>query len=359
MLVTKSCRDVCNFHKSCICLRYNVIMEMELCQGEIQAHCTDLKDGALALVRSALFTRSIPFIKKDLELITYNTEQSITLSDIISDIMHNLTDYYYAAGEHYSEHPYYLQTITEGQIIDSRYYYDDNPIFKVKYEKLSDTTTKILFSIKDKEKCIEALDEYCLSYGYDVVFSNEDNILTCEAQDKRLYKLLTADDYNLNNFVVKDLKYIKAICYNEYLKKIGISDIEIGFDSDNKLTLKCIISAQEFVEKYGKDTSVEDNGHTPVAKTNKTQKTRKHFAPSVQDLYDYIKKYAPAKNFEIYKQDLIGEDRRNKLYCGMGELTTAVNRLNKQYKEISNSDITLMKYDKFLDCYKITDIWNN
>ncbi len=29
-------------------------MEMELKQGEIQAHCTDLLDGTLALVRSAL-----------------------------------------------------------------------------------------------------------------------------------------------------------------------------------------------------------------------------------------------------------------------------------------------------------------
>lgn len=334
-------------------------MEMELCKGEIQAHCTDLKDGALALVRSALFTRSIPFIKKDLELITYNIEQQRTLDDIISDVMYNLTDYYYAASEHYSEHPYYLQTIAEGEFVDNRHYYDNNPIFEVEYEKLSDTTTKILFSIKDKEKCIEALDEYCFIYGSDEVFNDEDNILTSEAQDKRLYKLLTADDYNLNNFVVRDLKYIKAICYNEYLKRIDISNTEIGFDSDNKLVFKCVISAQEFVEKYGKDSSTEYNEHTPISKTNKSKKARKRFAPSVQDLYDYIKKYAPAKNFEIYKEDLIGEDRRNKLYCGMGELTTAVNRLNQQYKEISNSDITLMKYDKFLDCYKITDIWNN
>ena len=93
-------------------------------------------------------------------------------------------------------------------------------------------------------------------------------------------------------------------------------------------------------------------------KQNKS-KRRTHFAPSVQDLYDYIKRYAPAKNYEIYKEDLIGEDRRNKLYCGMGELTTAVNRLNQQYKEISGSDKPLMKYDKFLNCYIITNIWED
>ena len=59
------------------------------------------------------------------------------------------------------------------------------------------------------------------------------------------------------------------------------------------------------------------------------------------------------------KEDLIGEDRKNKLYCGMGELTTAVNRLNQQYKEISGSDKPLMKYDKFLNCYIITNIWED
>lgn len=52
-----------------------LIDEMELCKGEIQAHGTDISDGALALVRSAIFIRDCNFIKNNVELIVYNQEQ--------------------------------------------------------------------------------------------------------------------------------------------------------------------------------------------------------------------------------------------------------------------------------------------
>ena len=90
-----------------------------------------------------------------------------------------------------------------------------------------------------------------------------------------------------------------------------------------------------------------------------TKKARKHFSPSVQDLYNYVKTYAQARNYQIYTYELIGE-KPEKLYETMGTLTTMVNRLNEQYREISHDDtVTLMKYDKTLECYMITDVWNN
>lgn len=328
-------------------------MEIELCKGEIQAYCNDVLDYSLALIRSALSIKDLNFITNNIELTIYNQEQLNILDKIINDVMFNFTNYYYASADNYVEHPYYMEPLVEGDML---YDYNEkciegNPLFKLEYENISDAKTKILFSIKDKEKCIQALNEYLSNYCCDCIYNDEANILTRDAQDKQLYELLAENDYNLCNFVVNDIKYLKAICYNEYQKKITIGNISLDFDASNKLTFKCIINASEFVEDYGKSITIKN------VNNDKPKKHRQHFAPSIQVLYDYLKKYAPAKNYEIYKSDLIGEDRKNKLYCGMGELTTAVNRLNEQYKEISNTDITLMKYDKFLDCYTITNIW--
>lgn len=329
-------------------------MEMEFCSEYIQAYCNDVLDGSLALIRSALFANNIEFI-------SYNQEQYNNFSVIIDDIMTNFTQYYYAVGDNYLEHPYYLETLVQGQELKDYHknYYDNNPIFKVKYEKLSDTTTRIMLSVKDRNKCIQALDEYCSSYGCDMVFNDSMNILTCEAQDKQLYNLLTENDYNLSNFVVNDPKYIKALCYNEYEDKLVITNVFLDFDKDNKLVFKCTIADKGFVENSGKDNIAENAEREAKARADKPKKPRKHFSPSIQDLYNYIKTYAQTRDYQIYPYELVGE-RPKKLYENMGTLTTMVNRLNEQYREISHDNIvTLMRYDKTLECYMITDIWNN
>ena len=338
-----------------------LIDEMELCKGEIQAHGTDISDGALALVRSAIFIRDCNFIKNNVELIVYNQEQYSYIDKIIDEVMTTFTDYYYATGEeNYLEHPYYQVTLHEGEELKDYHknYFDNNPLFKVEYKKLSNTTTKIIFTLKDKDKCLQALDEYCLKYGYDELWNDEANMLTCEVQDKQLYNLLTEKDYNLNNFVITDIKYVKALCYNEYKEKLSIANATIDIGEDNKPIFKCTIADEGFVEGYGKDDTVEDV-KTKTAKADKPKKARKHFSPSVQDLYNYVKTYAQARDYQIYTYELIGE-RPEKLYENMGTLTTMVNRLNEQYRELSHDDtVTLMKYDKTLECYMITDIWNN
>lgn len=235
-------------------------MEMELRKGEIQVYCTDVLDASLALIHSALSIRSLSFLINNVEFIAYNQEQHNTLNIIIDDIMSNFTNYYYATGDNYLEHPYYLTTLVEGEELKDYHknYFENNPIFKVEYEKISNTTTKILFSIKDKDKCIQALDEYCFSYGCDEVYNDEANTLTREAQDKQLYNLLTENDYNLSNFVVNDLKYIKALCYNEYKDKLTISNAFLNFDYEgNKLAFKCTIADEGFVEEFRKSSIAE------------------------------------------------------------------------------------------------------
>lgn len=226
---------------------------MELCADEIQAYCNDILDGSLALICSVLSVNNVEFI-------TYNQEQYDNLNRIIDDVMSKFTNYYYAAGDNYTKHPYYNVTLSVGEELKDYHknYFDNNPIFKVEYEKLSDTTIRILFSIKDKDKCLQALDEYCSSYGCDIVFNDEVNLLTCEAQDKNLYNLLTENDYNLSNFVVNDLKYIKALCYNEYKNKLVITNVFLDFDKDNKLAFKCTIADEGFVEGFGKGDTAKD-----------------------------------------------------------------------------------------------------
>lgn len=116
---------------------------------------------------------------------------------------------------------------------------------------------------------------------------------------------------------------------------------------------KCTINGGTFVEDYGKVSTQEK------VKNDKPKKPRKHFSPSVQQLYNYVRTYAEARDYMIYTSDLIG-DKPDKLYENMGTLTTTVNRLNKEYREITHDDtITLMKYDKTLECYMITNVWNN
>lgn len=217
--------------------------------------------------------------------------------------------------------------------------------------KKEDDRYKLTLSIDDTDKLIQALTSYYTRYEVDDLVNDYENMLLKEAHEKNLLGVLTADKYNLSYFHVNDIKYIKPICYGIIKETIMLHKANIKLNEDSEvIDFKCIIDCSDFVE----DTKKQK----PQIKQSKS-KRRTHFAPSVQDLYDYIKRYAPAKNYEIYKEDLIGEDRRNKLYCGMGELTTAVNRLNQQYKEISGSDKPLMKYDKFLNCYIITNIWED
>ena len=338
-----------------------MISEMEFMQGEIQSHSVDVLDSSLALIRSAMSVRDIDFITNKIEFVVNNQEQYDNLNTIIDCAMTTFTDYYYVAGEHYIEHPYYGETLIMGEpLVDyHKHYYDNNPLFDIEYKKLSDTSTQISFSIKNKDKCRQALEAYCFSYGCDCVFNEEYNTLTCEAQNEALYSLLTANAYNLSNFIVNDIKYIKAICYNEFLNKLSVVSIDINLSKDNKLIFKGIISANDFVEGYNANDTKEDTKKEPKTQKNKSKKVRKHFSPTVQELYNFIKMYAKARDYMIYPSELIGE-KPTKLYDKMGTLTTMVNRLNEQYREMTlDESITLMRYDKTLECYMITDIWDN
>ena len=63
------------------------------------------------------------------------------------------------------------------------------------------------------------------------------------------------------------------------------------------------------------------------------------------------------RDFQIYTFELVGD---GKLYPNKEALGTAVQELNKQYREIINDEtFYLMKFDRLLDCYCIKNIWKD
>ena len=291
----------------------------------------DIKDVYLAILMSAIFNNVTCKINSD--------KEKTTIKEFTEGLLNSYLPYYYAFQENYQE--FNEDDCASDEVIEFLYSDNDN--------------TSVTFTNVNHDKLMQVFDSYFKKYLEDDLGS-DDNILTSKAYNEKLYNLLTKEDYNLSKFHVKDLNYIKPICYGYYNDQIFIHNISIEFDENLDVkSFDCYADFTGFVNYAEKPKETKINSST----TSKYKHKRTHFSASVQYLYDYVKRYAPAKNYEIFKEDLIGEDRRNKLYCGMGELTTAVNRLNNQCKEIYGLDKPLMKYDKFLDCYLIQNVWDN
>jgi len=302
--------------------------------GEFLDYNDDIKDVYLAVLMSAFFNDVTCKVNSD--------NEKAMLEDFVEGLLNSYLPYYYAFQENYHE-------FKEDDCVS------DNVI---EFLHLDKDNTTVTFTNVNHDKLMQVFDSYFKKY-LENDLESEDNILTCEAYNERLHNILTKEDYNLSRFHVKDISYIKPICYGYYNDQIFIHNMSIEFDENlNVKSFDCYADFTGFVN-YANEPKETKSPTSSKVTTSKPKRKRTHFSDSVQDLYDYIKKYAPAKNYEIYKEDLIGDDRRNKLYCGMGELTTAVNRLNNQYKEIYGLDKPLMKYDKFLDCYLIQNVWDN
>ena len=302
--------------------------------AEFLDYNNDIKDVYLAILMSAIFNDVTCKVNSD--------NKKTTLEEFVEGLLNSYLPYYYAFQENYQE--FNEDDCVSDDVIEFLYSDNDN--------------TTATFTNVNHDKLMQVFDSYFKKYLEDDLGS-EDNILTSKSYNEKLYKLLTKEDYNLSKFHVKDLSYIKPICCGYYNDQIFIHNMSIEFDENlNVKSFDCYADFTGFVNYAVEPKKTETSTDSDVT-ISKYKHKRTHFSASVQDLYDYVKRYAPAKNYEIYKEDLIGEDRRNKLYCGMGELTTAVNRLNNQYKEIYGLYKPLMKYDKFLDCYLIQNVWDN
>lgn len=88
-----------------------------------------------------------------------------------------------------------------------------------------------------------------------------------------------------------------------------------------------------------------------------SNKQRNHFSPTSQMLYDYIKEHAPLNGYIIESIEICPEQDEqytNKMFNNKTNRNQAVARLNKEYKQIFNTDITLMKYDRLSNSYDIS-----
>lgn len=88
-----------------------------------------------------------------------------------------------------------------------------------------------------------------------------------------------------------------------------------------------------------------------------SNKQRNHFSPTSQMLYDYIKEHAPLNGYIIESIEICPEQDEqytNKMFNNKTNRNQAVARLNIEYKQIFNTDITLMKYDRLSNSYDIS-----
>ena len=136
---------------------------------------------------------------------------------------------------------------------------NNNFMFEVRYNKKSKTDIQILFSVTNKEKAMQALREYLYRYKCDEVYNDYENIFDYKTQKKQLYQLLTEYNYNLNQFHISDIKYIKALLDCEQAGKLIIQNDYIGFNDNNELIYKCIIYENGFITDYENNNVVTDS----------------------------------------------------------------------------------------------------
>lgn len=97
--------------------------------------------------------------------------------------------------------------------------------------------------------------------------------------------------------------------------------------------------------------------HSDNKNKNDSDKSREHFSPTSQMLYNYIKKYAPLHGYIVESIEICPEQDEqytSKMFNNKTNRNQAVTRLNKEYKEIFHTDITLMKYDRLSNSYEIS-----
>jgi len=113
---------------------------------------------------------------------------------------------------------------------------------------------------------------------------------------------------------------------------------------------------QEFTNMLSKSEPVkvsdilEESNSTIIEE--QVEPKRKKFSRQQQKMYNYLERKAKGGNFSFTKYDLSNFAPIN----GNG-LSSAINRLNKQYQEIYNTENELIKYDRSAEGYVLNNVW--
>ncbi len=221
--------------------------------------------------------------------------------------------------------------------------------------KLSVLIEEFSSTIKDKSN----LTEYCFSelkympvalYLYTKELIN----ITC----------ITHNKYRLTN---RDL-YDNDLCFDESPSTIQTFSFKISADItklDDKLKSRLNDFQNMFNEIMQCDGIISAETKTnikqiqPSENNNKdtSDKQRKRFSPTSQMLYDYIKEHAPLNGYIVESIEICPEQDEqysDKMFNNRANRNQAVKRLNKEYREIFHTDITLMKHDRLSNSYDIS-----
>ena len=242
--------------------------------------------------------------------------------------------------------------------------------------------TPAIIKIEDKVLLNKFLDDYSDSFEHDKL---ESDIEKCNFKTQ-LSQFINVIDATrkLTEYYVDKTEYVPVLLWGLRKELITFKDLDLSlFPNEeqrkqisaiekrkrkigsNEFDFSMIVDLSKFYDAYATNDKIENKNVKPKTKvvksdeSNKPKKRRKHFSPRIQELFDYIKTYADARDYMIYPSELIG-NRPEKVCEDMGNLTSMVERLNIQYQEmVQDETVSLMKYDRTLECYMIKDIWNN
>lgn len=290
----------------------------------------------------------------------------------------------YRGNLHSSQEAYYNSWKNLSEVVNS--YCKDTVITVAKpviedIENLPKRTPAVI-KVEDKVLLNKFLDDYSDSFEHDKL---ESDIEKCnfKTQLSQFTNVIDATR-KLTEYYVDKTEYVPVLLWGLRKELITFKDLDLSLFPNgeqrkqisaiekrkrkigsNEFDFSMIVDLSKFYDAYAASNRSENKKvktKTKVVKSdesNKPKKRRKHFSPAIQELYDHIKTYAQARDYQIYASELVGE-KPDKLYENNGTLTTMVNRLNEQYREmIFDESVTLMRYDKTLECYMIKDIWNN
>ena len=225
--------------------------------------------------------------------------------------------------------------------------------------KLSVLIEEFSSTIKDKSNLTEyKLNE--LRYIPVVLFAYTNQLIKIKSIIHNKYKLSTNDIIG-NGALFDDVSPKTIATFSmglEFDMSIAdehtLNDLNSLMDKFNEIIKRPCIVSSEFKKNNKQLSSIKKP--SPAKPT----KIRRRFSQKIQILYNQIKKLAKSRGYQISPVDLIDTDGEMGLPTSMDNLTSALNRLNEQYREIVNDEnATITTYDRTLETYLITPVWEN
>lgn len=206
-----------------------------------------------------------------------------------------------------------------------------------------------------KHKLKDYLQKYCDELENDRLYTEELQTFEWKPIRQEYVKKLVESHYNLNCYHITNV-YDLYLVAPELMK----FDYNIKIEIDSRFVPQHNSSSchELFCRKNFKFnctlnlSSIVEEQKKPKPKVIETEPKRKKFSRQQQKLYNFLKRKAKGDKFDFAKYDL----REFAPISGNG-LSSAINRLNKQYQEIYTTEEKLIEFDRGIGKYILQDIW--